>query len=78
MTGALTLTITDVCGKRKNCTKEEGKKFLKKADDYKFYLSFENSVCEDYMSKKYLHGRSYDRILPTHTYIKYGHVQKYR
>ena len=70
------------CGPLKNCTKEEGAKCLQKiAKDYKFYLSFENSVCKDYMTEKVFGwfqkdiitvvrgARNYDELLPNNTYI---------
>ena len=70
------------CGKLKNCTKEEGIEcFHRIAKDYKFYLSFENSICEDYLSEKVFTwfgldiinvvrgGISYNRTLPEHTYV---------
>ncbi|XP_060558849.1 alpha-(1,3)-fucosyltransferase C-like [Ruditapes philippinarum] len=70
------------CGPFKNCTKEEGTKCLQKiGKDYKFYLSFENSVCKDYMTEKVFGwfqrdiitvvrgARNYDKLLPKNTYI---------
>jgi len=34
--------------------------------DYKFYLSFENSVCEDYVTEKYYNVMRYNLIPVTY------------
>jgi len=70
------------CGTFHNCSKEEGIECMEQlAKEYKFYLSFENSVCKDYITEKVfawfkmdiinvVRGAiTYEDILPSHTYI---------
>ena len=41
------------CGKLKCSRDNETECFLMLDQDYKFYLSFENSLCEDYVTEKF-------------------------
>ena len=53
---------TKLCPDDKNC-------FLHISKNYKFYLSFENSLCEDYVTEKFFEAMSFD-VLP----IVYGNA----
>jgi len=72
----------DVYGKCGNLTCKTDKTCLRMLKStYKFYLSFENSLCEDYVTEKLfrtlrlgivpvvLGGANYSAILPQHSYI---------
>lgn len=84
----INVDIYGKCGHYHNCTKEEGEKCLQQiAHDYKFYLSFENSICNDYMTEKVFTwfdqdiinvvrgARRYSKLLPNNTYINAHHFQ---
>ncbi|XP_053616797.1 alpha-(1,3)-fucosyltransferase C-like [Plodia interpunctella] len=70
-----------VCG-TKQCPKDRMEECLDLVErEYYFYLSFENSICEDYVTEKVLHaflhysvpivygGANYSRFLPPGSYI---------
>ena len=70
------------CGGKYNCPKSEASACDRRLKDhYKFYLSFENSICRDYVTEKLwrilrlnvvpivLGNASYSEILPPHSYI---------
>ncbi|XP_065556756.1 alpha-(1,3)-fucosyltransferase C-like isoform X1 [Artemia franciscana] len=74
----------DVYGKcgTNNCPKQHKKKCYEMIErDYKFYLSFENSLCKDYVTEKLFNilqydiipvvygAAEYERILPPNSYI---------
>ena len=54
------------CGTTHRCSdKEDCFQYI--SDNYKFYISFENSLCKDYVTEKFFQAMSHD-ILP----IVYG------
>ena len=70
------------CGGKYNCPKSKASACDRRLnDDYKFYLSFENSLCRDYVTEKLwrilqinvvpivLGSANYSEILPPHSYI---------
>ena len=70
------------CGGKYNCPRSKASACNRRLnDEYKFYLSFENSLCRDYVTEKLwrilelnvvpvvLGNASYSEILPPHSYI---------
>ena len=76
---------THGCGGKYNCPKSKMSICNRRLnDDYKFYLSFENSICRDYVTEKLwkilqlnvvpivLGNANYSDLLPPHSYIDVG------
>ena len=69
------------CGKLKCSRTNQTECYLNLEQDYKFYLSFENSLCVDYVTEKFFNvlkyqvlpvtysGADYTEIAPPHSYI---------
>ncbi|KRZ80961.1 Glycoprotein 3-alpha-L-fucosyltransferase A [Trichinella papuae] len=77
------------------CSNKQCKKFASDCEkildnDYRFYLSFENSLCKDYITEKYFHNAmehyvipvvmgaskaEYEKVSPPHSFI---HVDDFR
>ena len=49
------------CGKLKCSRTNETECYLQVEQNYKFYLSFENSVCEDYVTEKFFNVQEMDK-----------------
>ncbi|XP_059061133.1 alpha-(1,3)-fucosyltransferase C-like [Achroia grisella] len=80
----LSIDIYGLCG-RLDCSKDRMYDCLEDLEhDYYFYLAFENSIAEDYVTEKILYpllhytvpivygGANYTRFLPPHSYIDAG------
>jgi len=77
------------CGKFHNCSKKTSAKCLEEiGQKYKFYLSFENSICSEYITEKFFYnalqhnmipivygGDGYDSVAPPHSFI---HVKDFQ
>ncbi len=70
------------CGERRSCRRKNKRCFTEKLPStYKFYLAFENSLCEDYVTEKLFRplyteiipivygGTNYSRDAPPHSFI---------
>lgn len=69
------------CGKLKCARRNETLCYEQMAKAYRFYLSFENSICDDYVTEKFFNalkynvipvtfgGTDYSAIAPPHSYI---------
>ncbi|XP_060586644.1 alpha-(1,3)-fucosyltransferase fut-5-like [Ruditapes philippinarum] len=78
----LDVDIYGRCGPNKRISQEILQNII---PQYKFYLGFENSICNDYVTEKFFlyyeynwvvvvrGGADYDRVLPTKTYINTAH-----
>ncbi len=81
LTNYMQVDINGICG-RHTCPKSNRAKcFQAMAEEYKFYLSFENTICDDYVTEKFfnilhynvipvtLGGADYSQIAPPHSYV---------
>ena len=50
------------CGQPLKCTKRRDECFVEIANSYQFYLSFENSLCKDYVTEKLFRALAADLV----------------
>ena len=62
MSKMMTVDIYGKCGKKQCSRKNETECYVKAEGEYKFYLSFENSICDDYVTEKFFNILKYDMI----------------
>ena len=62
----LPVDIYGKCGKLECSRSNETECYLRAEQQYKFYLSFENSVCEDYVTEKFFNAMRYNVIPVTY------------
>ncbi|GFS84755.1 alpha-(1,3)-fucosyltransferase C [Trichonephila clavipes] len=73
------------CSRRNKCEPSQSESCYKLLEDYKYYLSFENSICKDYITEKFFNtlkynivpvvfgAASYKEIAPQNSYIDAMH-----
>jgi alpha-1,3-fucosyltransferase len=77
----ITVDIYGRCGNLKCSRTDNGSCMIMQERQYKFYLAFENTVCEDYVTEKafrtlqynivpiIMGGANYTKILPPHSFV---------
>ncbi|XP_076347342.1 4-galactosyl-N-acetylglucosaminide 3-alpha-L-fucosyltransferase 9-like [Tachypleus tridentatus] len=61
------------CGKKKCIPSQSSRCYENILNKYKFYLSFENSICKDYITEKFFNILNYDIVPITFGGAKYEH-----
>nr|KAG5701727.1 hypothetical protein BaRGS_004329 [Batillaria attramentaria] len=64
----VSVDVYGVCGPFKCPRSQDNACFKKFSTDYKFYLSFESAVCQDYVSEKFFRGTARN-VAPEGTFI---------
>ncbi len=62
MSNYMDVDIYGKCGRHKCGRENETACYLQMEKEYKFYLSFENSLCDDYVTEKFFNILSYDVV----------------
>ncbi len=70
----LPVDVYGKCGHLQCSRDNETECYLKAETNYKFYLSFENSVCEDYVTEKFFNVMRYNLIPVTYNGVNMSAV----